>query len=174
MPAVSGRRRSSSACPPSASRRSGDGQRPAGAGIARRHRPREGGGGDPRQARQLAHPLAGAGAPEHAGHHHRRGEAPRHHHEAQRVPRVAGAALSFHSARLTISIRRVPVSATAAAPSTNPSASAAPILCRSSKGMKRAPSGVTSSAPHGRAETRPPPPPPPSLSSFLPPPPPKA
>src|ERR1035438_2934298 len=126
------------------------------------------------QVRQLAHSLAGAGAPERAGHHHRRGAAPRHHHEAQRVPRVAGAALSFHSARLTISIRRVPVSATAAAPSTNPSASAAPILCRSSKGMKRAPSGVTSSAPHGRAETRPPPPPPPSLSSFLPPPPPKA
>src|SRR6266536_588241 len=41
--------------------------------------------------------------------------------------------------------------------------------------MKRVPSDVTSSAPHGLADTWPPPPPPPrSPSSLLPPPPPKA
>jgi len=51
----------------------GDGQRAAGAGVGRRHRPREEREVDQRQVRRLAHPPAGAGAPEHAGHRDRKG-----------------------------------------------------------------------------------------------------
>ena len=50
-----------------------DGQRAAGAGTGRRHRPREEREVDGRQVWQVAHPPPSPGAPERAGYHHHQG-----------------------------------------------------------------------------------------------------
>src|ERR1039458_9512156 len=64
-----------------------DGQRAAGAGTGRRHRPREEREVDGRQVWQVAHPPPSPGAPERAGHHDHPGAArPRHHRRAAGGP----------------------------------------------------------------------------------------